>query len=327
MNNTKKIISKIKKAGLIGRSGSCFPVWSKWEILNSSKEKKRYIICNASEGELETYKDAYIIENYPEILIDGIKKTIKLLKAEKAFLYLNKGYFKKFEKTLNKLKGENIFLYKKDGGYIAGEETSIIEAIQGNNAFPRIKPPYPCESGLWGYPTLVHNVETFYCISKIINNEYENERFYSVQGDVKNKGVFKFKDDTSIKEILINSNNYPNFNFFLQVGGGGCGEIITEKEIDSSILNLGSIIVYDKKKTDPWVLMKKWSDFLLYGNCDKCVPCREGIFRINEMINKKNIENINDIFYVLENTSRCPLGKISVTPFKSLINKILNKNF
>lgn len=325
MNNIQKNILKLKNSKLIGRSGSCFPVWLKWEIMNNSKSKKKYIICNASEGELETYKDKYILENHLNIVLDGIKKAIKLLKTEKAFLYLNKDYFNKTKKIISKSKNKNIILYKKEGGYIAGEETSIIEAIQGNNAFPRIKPPYPCELGLWGHPTLIHNVETFYCISKILDNEYKNEKFYSIQGDTNNKGVFKFKKDDSIKEILVKSNNYPNFNFFLQVGGGGCGEIITKKEINNPIANLGSIIIYNKDKTDPWLLMKKWSKFLLNGNCDRCVPCREGIFRIDEMIDKKNIEGINDIFNVLEETSRCPLGKISTIPFKSLIKKNLIK--
>ncbi len=319
----KKIISKIKKSGLLGRSGSSFPVWKKWEILDKYKQKRKYIICNGSEGELETHKDGFILKKYPEEVIDGIKIAADVLNVSKSFIYLRKDYFKKFKKKLEKFTDKSIFIYEKKGDYIAGEETSIIELIEGKKAFPRIKPPFPCESGLWQCPTLVHNVETFYCVSKILKDNYQNERFYSISGDTKNNGVFELKDGISIKEILTKTNNYPAFDFFLQVGGGGCGKIMTKNELNSEIKNLASIIIYNKKETDPYFLMKKWIDFLLNGNCDKCVPCREGIYRISEMINKKDLSGIKDIFFVLEKTSRCPLGKMSVVPFESLINKII----
>ncbi len=321
------IISQIEKTNLLGRSGSMFPVAKKWKIVKESIAPKKYVICNASEGEIETYKDYFILKNFLEEVINGIKIALDFLGAEKGYIYLNKNYFDELAETIKDLGGEKIEVVKKEGGYIGGEETSILEAIEGRRPEPRIKPPYPSEKGLWGYPTLINNVESFYCVSKISKNEYNYTRFYSIYGDALNKGVFEFPEEITIRELLKETDNIPSFDYFLQVGGGGGGVIMLKEETGELIKNLASIIIYNKEETDPFLLMKNWAEFFLYGNCDKCTPCREGIYRIMEMAKEKDFKEIDDIFFVLENTSLCPLGKVAVNPFRSLIEKIIyNKN-
>lgn len=325
----RDIISKLKKSGLRGRSGSSFPTGLKWESVKKAKAKKKYIICNAAEGEPEVFKDDFILKNYPEKVIEGIKIALKTIDNSSAYIYINKNYFKKYGQKLKKLIGKlpiEIFQKKTEfGAYIGGEETSIIETIEGKRAEPRQKPPHPTQKGLFGCPTLVNNVETLYYVSKIAEGKYENVRFYSISGEVKNKGVFELPEDWTIKKVLEQTDNWPKFDFFAQIGGGGEGEIFLPQELDKPIQNLASIIIFNKEKTDLYVLMGKWVDFLMKGNCDKCAPCREGLYRVKEMIDKKKMEKetLDDLFLVLEETSFCPLGKGSTTPFKSLINKVL----
>ncbi len=283
------IIEKIRKENLLGRSGSMFPVCLKWESVKNSDQKERYVICNASEGEVETFKDYYILKNHKEDVIEGINLAIKEMEAKRGYIYLNASYFDEFGKELQEFCGEKIKVIKKRGGYIGGEETSVIEAIEGNVPEPRIKPPFPSQVGLWGLPTLVNNVETLYCVAKINKGEYEGERFFSIFGDAPNKGVFVFPKDISVRELLEKTNNIPSFDYFVQVGGGGGGDIMLPSEIDCTINSLGSVIIYNKE-IDKYQLMKKWANFFLEGNCDKCTPCREGLYRIMEMIEEEDFD-------------------------------------
>ena len=319
----ENITQKIKEKNLLGRSGSMFPVALKWETVKNCRADKKYVICNASEGEMETFKDYFLLKNHAEAVIDGIKTAVDYLEAEKGYIYLNKDYYHELYLSLIDKVGEKIEIIEKRGGYVGGEETSVIEAIEGCAPEPRVKPPFPAEKGLWGYPTLVNNVETFYCVSKIKEGSYENNRFYSIGGDAPNKGVFQFKEDITVKELLNETGNNPSFNYFLQVGGGACGEIFLPEETERKVEGLGAIVIYDKEKTDSYSLMKKWIVFLLEGNCDKCTPCREGLYRIMEMIEKRKFNEIEDMFFVMEKTSLCPLGKVAVKPFKSLLDKII----
>lgn len=322
-----EIISQIEKANLLGRSGSMFPVAKKWKIVKERVAPKKYVVCNASEGEVNTHKDYFILKNFFSEVVGGIKIALDFLEAEEGYLYLNKNYFDEFAGKIVDLGEGRITVFKKEGGYIGGEETSILEAIEGRRPEPRIKPPYPGESGLWGYPTLINNVESFYCVSKISKGEYAHTRFYSINGDAPNKGVFELSEDITIRELLEKTGNIPDFDYFLQIGGGAGGTIVLKEEIQGLITNLASIIIYSREKTDPFLLMEKWAEFFLYGNCDKCTPCREGLYRIMEMIKRKDFKEIDDIFFVLENTSLCPLGRVAASPFRSLIEKVIyNKN-
>ncbi len=321
------IISKIEKVKLLGRSGSEFPVSLKWQALKENKAKKKYIICNASEGEPGLFKDRYILENYGDEFLEGIKIALYTFKNSYCYIYLNKDYLFLKKALLKKAKGLLLEIILKPEGYIAGEETALMNFIEGKGIEPRIKPPFPTEKGLFGFPTLVNNVETFYYISKINNNQYDGSRFYSLSGDIK-KGVYQFPYNLTIKKILEKTNSWPDFDFFVQSGGGAYGEILLKEELNKRVQGAGSIIVYNKN-TDIFSLMKKWIDFLLVGNCDKCTPCREGLLRIEEMINNRKIDQkiIKDIFFVMEKTSFCPLGKISPRPFKTLINKLYDSDY
>ena len=323
------VISKIKRAKLTGRSGSGFPTGLKWSLVKKAKGKTKYVVCNASEGEPQVKKDYYILKKYPDEVINGIKIALKTLSAKQAYIYINKKYYEKLSKILKKLtKGLPIELFIKEPGYLRGEETTLLNVIEGKPPLPRIKPPFPTEKGLFGKPTLINNVETLYFVSKIINKEYCKTKFYSIAGDVKNIGVFELPLNLSIKKILTQTNNEPKFDFFVQSGGASCGEILLPNELTKPVTGLGSIIIYNKKKTDTLKLMKKWVKFFNKENCDKCVPCREGLYRVEEILNQgypsyENKKILNELFHAMEQTSLCPLGRIASTPFKSAIKKLL----
>jgi len=322
------IIAKLKEADLKGRGGAGFPVYMKWDLAEKAQGETKYVICNASEGEPNVFKDGYILENHINDLIEGMDVAMRTIGAQKGYIYINKDYYKKLKTRIeNAIGNKNIVLFKKTAGYIGGEETAICEVIEGRRAQPRKKPPFLTDSGLFGCPTLMNNVETFYYVSKIIKGEYKKTRFYSINGDVKKKGVFELPIDMPVEKILKETGNYPDFEFFVQVGGGASGEIFLPNELDKPAFGAGSITVFNKKKTDLWALMKNWAEFLHTQNCDKCTPCREGAFRIYEMVKKKKLDEVllDDLFFALRETSFCALGRGIPTPFKSLIEKVLKK--
>ncbi|MFH1423571.1 MAG: NADH-ubiquinone oxidoreductase-F iron-sulfur binding region domain-containing protein [Candidatus Nealsonbacteria bacterium] len=319
------IIAKLKESKLLGRSGSGFPTGFKWEMVKNEKAVKKYIVCNAASGEPKVMKDEYLLENHAQEVVEGIKIALETFENSEAFIYLRKDFYAKFKDNLTELtKGLPITLIKKQGGYLAGEETCLCEAIEEKTPEPRIKPPFPTQAGLFGRPTLINNAETFYHISQIAQNKYKNTRFYTIGGQVKKKGVFEMPADWPIERVLKETGNWPKFDFFAQVGGGASGEILLPDELQKPAGGTGAIIIYEKKKTQCLKLMKEWAQFFLEQNCDKCTPCREGVFRINEMLGKGKIDEktLQDIVNNLKEASFCGLGKIAGIPFSRFANKI-----
>jgi len=325
-SENKNIIEKLKLADLKGRGGANFPTYLKWQTVLDQKSAKKYIVANGSEGEPDTLKDGYIIQNYPEDLIAGLKIALQTFKNSQAIIYLNKDYYKKYKTRLEKLIANlPITVFKEKGGYLSGEESTLCQEIENKIHRPRVKPPFPAQVGIFGSPTLINNIETFYYINKIAKGQYKKTRFYTILGRVKNKGVFELPLAWSIEKILKETNNIPNFDYFLQVGGGASGEIILPTEIKRQVSGSGSIVVYDRLRSDPWTLMLGWADFFMKENCDKCTPCREGTYRLREMIRNHKLDkkNVEDLFFVMENTSFCAFGKMMVLPFKSAMEKLL----
>lgn len=326
--SSEDIIKKLEQANLLGRGGAGFPTHIKWQMLADQKSDKTYIVANGSEGELHVHKDKYILEKHPTELIAGIKVALNTFENSEAYIYLRHDYFKRFRgKLKRKTRKLPITVFKEPGFYIAGEETAVCDGIEGKRPEPRLKPPYPGENGIHGKPTLINNVETFYYIGQIAAGTYQNMRLYTISGDVANPGVYEFPIDWTMEKVLKETNNYPEALFYVQVGGGSSGDILLPDEIKQPVSGSGSIIVFDKTKTDPFELMKTWIDFFQTGNCDKCVPCREGIIRLTEMIESKKIdqETLEDLFFVLEQTSFCALGKSIPTPIRSLLTKVVNE--
>jgi len=322
------IIKKLKESGLKGRGGGAFPVGLKWELAKKAKGKIKYVICNASEGEPNVFKDGYLLKNHLEEVINGIDIAMKTIAAETGYLYINSNYYEEMKEKIAQAIGKRkIVVFKKKAKYIGGEETAICESIEGKRAEPRKKPPFLTDSGLFNCPTLMNNVETFYYVSKVAEGKYEKKRFYSINGDVENPGVYELPEEMTIFEVLKKTSNYPSFDFFAQIGGGASGEIMIMEELNRPATGAGSITIYNKKKTDVFVLMEKWAEFFHLGNCDKCVPCREGAYRLYEMVKSKKLDYdvLDNLFLSLKESSFCALGRGIPVPFVSLIEKVIKK--
>ena len=157
------IIEKLKEANLRGRGGAGFPVWQKWQMVKdaASLDGRKFVVCNVSEGEPAVSKDGYILENWPEVVIDGIALAMEAVGARKGYLYLRKDYFDKFKDKLTAIIGDKqIELFREPCGYLGGEETTLLESIEGKRCEPRIKPPFPPQVGFFGCPTLINNLKT-----------------------------------------------------------------------------------------------------------------------------------------------------------------------
>ena len=328
-NKPEEIIEKIKESGLSGRGGAQYPTGFKWEAVKNAKGEKKYVICNASEGEPDTFKDKYILENFPEQVIEGISLALSAVGANEAYIFLRSGYYDAFKERLEGITGNlPIKLWRNNDGYLEGEETVLINCIEGDIKEPRLKPPYPTECGLYDCPTLINNVETFYAISQIHRGTYESDRFYSLSGDIKKPGVYKLSKNLTAFQVLQETGNLPERESFFQVGGGANGEILLAEELDRPVAGAGVIVVYDRQKTDLRALMEKWVRFFMEENCDRCVPCREGAYRIWEILQEGKLddEKMDDIFFALDKTSFCPLGKGISLPLRSLRDKVILKN-
>ncbi|MFH1522544.1 MAG: NADH-ubiquinone oxidoreductase-F iron-sulfur binding region domain-containing protein [Patescibacteria group bacterium] len=327
---TMDILNKIKKAGLVGRGGACFPTATKWQMVKNAEGEIKYVVCNASEGEPGIKKDFFILENYGERVIDGIDIAIDFLKAEKAYIFLNFKYYKKLNKKIDELikdKKINIFTKPINSGYIGGEESSVLNTIEGKRIEPRFRPPFPTTAGLHGCPTLINNVETFYNVSLVATKGFKKNRFYTIDGDCLNAGVYEMPDSWTINKILKETNNYPRFPFFVQIGGDASGWILNNKQLGQKVTGSGSVTIYSMVKNKPKDLIKNWLNFFLDESCGQCTPCREGVYRLVEIIesSKPNWQLFSDLLENLELSAFCGLGCAVPIPIESYVNNVLVK--
>lgn len=332
------IIKKIEQACLVGCGGAGFPTYIKWQAVATAKDKTRYLVINGAEGEPGVYKDGYIIKNFLKEFSLGVKIASDTIKAEKIYFYLNSKYYPTYKEKItaqfNKIGLKNkfeIFKKPKEAGYIGGEESTILNIIEGKRIEPRLRPPFPTEQGLWGKPTLINNIETLYNVYLVENNKFAHHRFYSInyisnpENPVsKNKGVYHLPDNLSIEEVLRQTKNYPNYDFFVQVGGDASGEVLNQKQLKQKVSGAGSITIHNLKNHQPEKLINYWLSFFVDNSCGQCAPCREGTYRLKELFGRqcsyskkgansfecltKDTQDFIDLCKTLDLSSFCALG-------------------
>jgi NADH:ubiquinone oxidoreductase subunit F (NADH-binding) len=331
------IISKLKEADLKGCGGALYPTADKWQAVKDAFGPKKYVICNASEGEPNVFKDGYILKNWPAKVVDGMVLAINFLKEHEldvdGYIFINHNYAKKYGRFLAREIQKRkvpiaIFVKPENGGYICGEETTILNTIEGEKSEPRLKPPFPTQKGLWGMPTIVNNVETFYHAAKIAEGTYETVRFYSVNGDCANPGVYKLRDNKSIQHVIAETKNWPKYVFFIQVGGGSAGEVLNQHQLAAMPNGAMSITIYRTSEWPARDLFRHWIGFFLTESCGQCTTCREGTYRLFEIINyaKPDWQLFFDLLNNLSETSFCGLGLSVPTAINSYIKNVLLNN-
>ncbi len=361
----QEAIKAVADSRLRGRGGAGFPTGKKWQITAEQDSPEKYFICNLDESEPGTFKDRMIAEKNPHQLIEGILIGCYAVGARKAFIYLNGSFYQvrqilktAIEQAYRKnILGKNILgaafdvdleIFNGAGAYICGEETALLNSMEGKRGEPRLKSVFPCERGLFCRPTAINNAETLANIPWIINKGYQKfkelgakdspgTKLFSVDGCIKNPGLYEAPIGSSLKEVLFECAGGLKTGtelLFVQVGGSS-GRIITAPFLDEVPsyskkakipLGQGSILAVDKFQ-DVKKLIQGWVNFFQRESCGKCVPCREGLFRLKAIIerlnsgdfNKNDREDMKKIIWTLDNTTFCPLGKFSVTALKDVI--------
>jgi NADH-quinone oxidoreductase subunit F len=352
----EEILEEVKKSGLRGRGGAGFPTGMKWDFASRDPKFPKYLLCNADEGEPGTFKDRPILERNPHLLIEGMVISAYTLKTERGYIYLRGEYpYAKvvLEEAIKEAYergylGDNILdsgfsfhlsVHQGAGAYICGEETALIESIEGKRGQPRIKPPFPVNVGAWGMPTVVNNVETLSNIpyiveiggeeySKIGSPDCPGPKLYSVSCCVKHPGVYELPMGTTLKEIIYTHAGGIRDDRPLKavIPGGISTPVLTPDKIDcamdfvslpkyGSMLGSGAVMVFDDR-----VCMVKvcWRavKFFEHESCGKCTPCREGtgwmrniLERIELGLGRRgDIELLQDVSKSIQGKTFCPLG-------------------
>lgn len=365
--NQDEVIDIIKSSGLRGRGGAGFPTGKKWELTKSYKNEQKYVVCNADEGDPGAFMDRSILEGDPHCVLEAMAIAGYCIGANKGYIYVRAEYpvaVKRLEIAINQAReygmlGKNIFetdfnfdieIRLGAGAFVCGEETALLESIEGRRGQPRVKPPYPAESGLWGKPTLINNVETYANIAQIIlkgsewfssigTENSKGTKVFALGGNVNNIGLVEVPMGTTLREIVYDiGGGIPNGREFkaAQTGGpsGGC---IPKEHLDTpidyeslkeigSMMGSGGLIVMDDTKCMV-CLAKFYLEFTVSESCGKCTPCRIGTKRMLEILEKLcagqgeeyDIYKLEKLAVNIKKSSICGLGQSAPNPVISTL--------
>jgi NADH:ubiquinone oxidoreductase subunit F (NADH-binding) len=358
----EQVTEEIKASGLRGRGGAGFPCGLKWDLARKAQGDEKYVICNADEGEVGTFKDRYILERDPFTLIEAMAIAGYAIGAKKGYIYLRAEYHHldlltdAIKQTREKgfLEHFDINIREGAGSYVCGEETALMDSIEGKRGEARYKPPFPPSRGLWEKPTIINNVETLMNIPQIILNgahwfnqigtdQSKGTKVFSVSGDVKKPGVYELELGSRLKELVEDLALAEKVKM-VQVGGA-TGKIIPYEMIDTplafeSILGAGAVTVFDETRDIVDVVYRSM-EFLAEESCGKCAPCREGTEVIVEILERfcrgegleEDIEVLQRLASAMMLSSLCGLGQAAPIPvidslqyFRSAYENRIQKN-
>ena len=321
-----EVINEVSESGLRGRGGAGFPTGKKWLFTKQAEGNQKYVVCNADEGDPGAFMDRSILEGDPHSVLEAMEIAGYSIGADKGYIYVRAEYpiaVQRLKVAIDQareygLLGKNIFgtdfsfdieIRLGAGAFVCGEETALLESIEGRRGQPRVKPPYPANSGLWGKPTLINNVETYANITRIILNgakwyasigteKSKGTKVFALGGNVNNIGLVEVPMGTTLREIVFDiGGGIPNNREFkaAQTGGpsGGC---IPKEHLDTpidyeslasigSMMGSGGLIVMDDSKCMVNIA-KFYLDFTVSESCGKCTPCRIGTKRMLEILDK-----------------------------------------
>jgi len=362
-----EVVKEVKESGLRGRGGAGFNTGVKWGFTLNTPAEQKYIVCNADEGEPGTYKDRLIMENDPQRVLEGMAIAGYAVGAAKGYIYCRGEYpyvAERLKKAIAQAEqagqlGKNLlgtdFTFTVEvrlgaGAYVCGEETALLESLEGKRGEPRFKPPFPGVAGLWGRPTVVNNVETLANLPWIIANgaeayrtigaeKYPGTKIFTLTGDVVNKGFCEVPTSVTIRDIIYGfGRGVANGKRFKAVQmGGTSGAFLPEAQLDTPVdldslmevggtLGSGATFVLDETR-DLADIAVTIAEFFEHESCSKCTPCREGTFRCHEMLKNigrgeagvKEMEELEALLNFMMKASFCGLGMAAPTPILSLL--------
>jgi len=340
----EEVIEEIKASGLRGRGGAGFPTGLKWELTRKAQGDEKYVICNADEGEVGTFKDRYIMEGDPFTLVEAMAIAGYAIGSNRGYIYLRGEYHYLIDlltnaisqaKEMGFLEHLTIDIFEGAGAYVCGEESALMDSIEGKRGEVRYRPPFPPTKGLWGKPTIIDNVETLMNIPQIILNgaQWFNQlgterskgtKVFSVSGDVKRPGVYELVLGSHLRE-LVEGLALAEKVKMVQVGGT-TGRVIPYEMIDTplafeTILGAGAITVFDESR-DIIDIVYRTMEFLAEESCGKCTPCREGTEVMLEILRRfshgegleKDVRTLQELSSVMMLSSLCGLGQAAPNP-------------
>jgi len=335
----QEVIELIKASELRGRGGAGFLCGLKWELARKAENGQKFIICNADEGEIGTFKDRYILENDPFTLIEGIAIASYAVGAQQAYIYLREEYHYLLDLLKNAIsqvaeKGVSglpkIDVVEGAGAYMCGEESALMESIEGKRGEARYRPPFPTDKGLFGKPTIINNVETLMNIPQIIYNGSDwfnaigtdgskGTKVFSVSGDVERPGVYELVLGSELRELVVDLAKAEDIQA-VQVGGAA-GRLIPESMLNTplsyeNVLGSGAVTVLDQTR-DIINVVYQTIQFFAEESCGKCAPCREGTEVMVEILGRmvkgdgvvEDIKTLEDLSEVMMLSSLCGLGQ------------------
>lgn len=351
-----EIVLAVRESGLKGRGGAGFPTGTKWMLAATASAEKKFVVCNADEGEPGTFKDRLLLTEFTDKVFEGIILCGYAIGAQTGYIYLRGEYeymVSHLENVLedfhrqNKL-GKNILGTNFDfeieirlgsGAYVCGEESALIESLEGHRGEPRNRPPYPVNTGFMGFPTVVNNVETLASIPIIINkgpdwfrtigtDKSRGSKLLSVSGDVEYPGIYEIPFGINIRDLLelVGAKDTKA----IQIGGAS-GICISIKELERNLSfedlpTGGSIIVFNKSR-DMLKILKNFMEFFVEESCGQCTPCRLGNKKLLDgviMMEKGEcsvayLKELIDLGQTMKISSKCGLGQSSPNPFISIV--------
>ena len=364
------VTDEVKKSNLRGRGGACFPTGLKWTFMPKGNDKPKYLCCNGDESEPGSFKDREIIERNPHQFIEGTLLACYAMGINVAYVYIRGEYYKwinLLQKAIDdaykkKYIGKNIlgskfstdiYIHRGAGAYICGEESALMNSIEGKRGYPRVKPPFPAANGLWGNPTTINNIETIANVPEIINNggewfskigelKHPGTLLFGVSGHINKPGIYELETGIPLMTIL---NDYCggilNGKEIKMIIPGGTSmppltkeESLTIKMDDASLKAIGSSIgtagiIVLNEDADVCSVLERIAYFYYHESCGQCTPCREGtgwLLRVLKRINQGNgrISDLDLLINVSENiegNTICALGDAAAWPVKWTIRK------
>lgn len=367
------IIDQVKKSGLRGRGGAAFSTGLKWSFMPKNGEKPNYICINGDESEPGSFKDRQIFEFNPHQLIEGILIACYAIRVKKAYLYIRGEYHKwvnlmqaavddayaagligeRMKETFGNDFYCDIYIHKGAGAYICGEESSLMNSIEGKRPYPRVKPPFPAQNGLWGCPTTINNIETLTNIPPIIKKGWQwfsaigepkhpGTLLFGVSGHVNKPGVYELPSGTLLTDIIYQyAGGVPGDKKIKCVIPGGSsmpplrGDQLEGVKMDAeslkaagSSIGTGGIMVMDED-TDLVQVLARITKFYYHESCGQCTPCREGTGWMLKLLNrilrgegsKRDVELLVSVAKNIEGNTVCALGEAAAWPVKFMVER------
>jgi bidirectional [NiFe] hydrogenase diaphorase subunit len=368
-----QVIEAIVKSGLRGRGGAGYPTGLKWGTVAKSPGAHKYVICNGDEGDPGAYMDRSVLESDPHRVIEGMAIAGYALGADQAFIYVRAEYplaVSRLQTAIRQAKQhgllgagifESPFNFNVEvrigaGAFVCGEETALMASIEGSRGQPHPRPPFPAERGLWGFPTLINNVETFANVVPILERGPEwyaslgtekskGTKVFSLTGKIRNSGLIEVPMGITIREIVEEMGGGAPDNAkikAIQTGGpsGGCipaEHFDTPVDYESlvglgSIMGSGGLVVMDEH-TNMVDVARFYMQFCMEESCGKCIPCRAGTVQMYELLTKiverrgtmKDLEQLEELCDLVKHTSLCGLGQTAPNPVLSTLRYFRNE--